>query len=95
MSDDYARDLEVLRNELTSYSKELTIKPWFIALSKTDTADEETLSRIADFSSESDATVLSFSSVSGIGVTELKDEMWRQIQKVEKSEENDVTAAGN
>jgi GTP-binding protein len=79
MSDDYPSDIDVLRNELTSYSGELSAKPWFIAVSKTDTADEDTRERIAELASAYEVPVLSFSSVSQEGINALKDMMWRMI----------------
>ena len=86
LSDDYARDVDVLRNELTSYSSELAAKPWFVAFSKTDTADDEIRERLAEFTAQHDGSVLQFSSISGQGVEELKDHMWKQIQDVPQTE---------
>ena len=80
-SDDYPRDLDILRNELSSYSRELARKPWFVAISKMDAADEETAGRIAELQSALDDIVHAFSSVSGEGVTELKDIMWNMISQ--------------
>lgn len=79
MAEDYTRDIEVLRNELRSHSVELAAKPWFVAVSKTDAADEETLERIRTLKSALDVPVYAFSSVSGEGVDALKDAMWQQI----------------
>ncbi|MCB2203610.1 GTPase ObgE [bacterium] len=79
MSTDYPADIDILRHELTNYSQELAMKPWFIAVSKTDVADDETRERIEELSARYDVTVLSFSSVSGEGVSALKDLMWRMI----------------
>lgn len=85
LSEDYSRDLHVLRNELASYSSELAMKPWFAALSKTDVADPETEERMRDFAEGLDVPVYRFSSVSGVGVDALKDAMWRLIQEAESS----------
>ncbi|MDT8322483.1 MAG: GTPase ObgE [Bacteroidota bacterium] len=79
MSEDYPADIEVLRNELSSYSNELAVKPWFIALSKTDTADEEIRERMDELPSRYDVPVVAFSSVSQEGINALKDLMWRMI----------------
>lgn len=86
LTDDYARDVGVLRNELSSYSRELAAKPWFIAFSKTDTADDEIRTRMEEFTTQHDGSVLRFSSISGQGVAELKDHMWKQVQDVQKAE---------
>ncbi|PLX23743.1 MAG: GTPase ObgE [Ignavibacteria bacterium] len=86
LSDDYERDVRVLRNELSSYSRELESKPWFVAFSKTDTADEEINERMAEFISQHDGIVMKFSSISGQGITELKDQMWKLVQDVQRSD---------
>ncbi len=80
-SEDYQRDLEVLRNELASYSNELSKKPWFVAVSKMDTADDEVRARITEFQTAMDVRVHTFSSVSGEGVPELKDLMWKLVEE--------------
>jgi GTPase len=84
--EDYEHDLEVLRNELSSYSGELAAKPWFVAISKMDAADEETRERIAGLQRSIDAEVHAFSSVSGEGVSELKDIMWKMIEQESAAE---------
>ena len=78
-SDDFQRDLDVLRNELASYSGELSHKPWFVASSKMDAADEEARERIEELKSALDVDVHAFSSVSGEGVATLKDKMWTLV----------------
>ena len=85
LSEDYLSDLNILRNELASYSGELSQKPWFAAVSKTDVADPETETRIREFAGNLVVPVYSFSSVSGIGVDALKDAMWRLVQESEES----------
>jgi GTP-binding protein len=79
LCEDFPRDLEVLRNELASYSSELAHKPWVVAISKMDAADDEARARIEEFRAALDVRVHAFSSVSGEGVTELKDLMWKLI----------------
>ncbi len=41
ISDDYEKDYRVLRSELESYSRDLSRKPFIIAMSKMDVVDEE------------------------------------------------------
>lgn len=89
-SDDYLRDLEVLRNELSSYSSELARKPWIIAISKMDAADEEARDRVAQLAGQIDTVVCAFSSVSGEGVAQLKDIMWELIARESASPEADT-----
>ena len=88
-SDDYLRDLEVLRNELSSYSSELAGKPWIIAISKMDSADEEARDRVEQLAGQIDTVVCAFSSVSGEGVAQLKDIMWELIARESASPEAD------
>ena len=88
-SDDYLRDLEVLRNELSSYSSELAGKPWIIAISKMDAADEEARDRVEQLAGQIDTVVCAFSSVSGEGVAQLKDIMWELIARESASPEAD------
>ena len=85
LSEDYLRDLKILRNELSSYSGELARKPWFVAVSKTDIADPDMEKRIHDFAREIDTPVYRFSAVSGAGVDALKDAMWLIMQEAEES----------
>ncbi|MBR9975698.1 MAG: GTPase ObgE [Bacteroidetes bacterium] len=90
-SDDYLRDLNVLRNELSSYSSELSHKPWLMAISKMDAADDETRDRIQALQDELGVSVHAFSSVSGEGVPELKDIMWKMIKsEIGSAEEHDT-----
>ena len=79
LTEDYAEEVKVLRNELSSYSKELRSKPWFIAVSKIDIADEDTQKKIHELTDSLEVPVLAFSSVSQEGIPALKDMMWRMI----------------
>jgi GTPase len=76
LSEDYGRDVEVLRAELNAHSSELTAKDFVIAISKIDAADEEILARIDDFATGMELPVLRFSSISGQGLPELLNAMW-------------------
>jgi GTPase len=86
LSDDYLRDVKILRNELASYSSDLESKPWFPCISKTDVAEDDMLERIEELSANLDMTVLGFSSVSGENLDRLKDAMWSSIT-VEREKE--------
>lgn len=79
LSDDYLRDIRVLRNELASYSAELEKKPWFPCISKIDVAEPDMPERIAELSQSLGMSVLAFSSVSGENLDRLKDAMWAAI----------------
>ncbi|MBE0645009.1 MAG: GTPase ObgE [Bacteroidetes bacterium] len=88
-SNDFESDLAVLRNELSSYSGELSRKPWFVAISKMDSADEDSRQRVEDLKASLDVDVHAFSSVSGEGVSALKDKMWNLVGVQTASEFNE------
>jgi len=85
-SEDYASDLAILRNELSSYSDELASKPWFIGLSKIDAAPEDLEQRAAELSAAVDVLVHPFSSVSGEHLEQLKDLLWIRISTAREGE---------
>ncbi|MBR9976828.1 MAG: GTPase ObgE, partial [Bacteroidetes bacterium] len=79
-SDDYSSDIQILRNELSSHSGELADKPWFICISKMDIADEDAERRIRELRAQLPVRIQEFSAVSGQGLPELKDVMWKMIE---------------
>jgi GTPase len=79
LSDDFQRDVAVLRNELAMYSRLLEQKPWFPCISKLDVADEHIEERMSMLSNELGLQVFAFSSVSGENLDRLKDSMWEAI----------------
>ena len=81
MSEDYWKVYEVLRNELASYSSELAAKPMLLAITKTDSADDEASARMDDFERELGHPLLRFSSISGEGMEHLLDALWPLIQE--------------
>lgn len=89
LSDDFSRDIGILRGELAMYSKLLEQKPWFPCISKKDAADDDLESRIASLSQELGKPVLAFSSVSGENLERLKDAMWEAI-RVERDHDSTV-----
>jgi GTP-binding protein len=91
-SGDYEEDLRVLRNELSSYSDELKKKPWFVAISKTDAAAPADRERIVELQRTMDVPVAAFSSVSGDGLSALKDMMWDMIMGADPVSPDDSDA---
>ncbi|MCU4176322.1 GTPase ObgE [Carboxylicivirga sp. N1Y90] len=76
-ADDIKKEYEILLNELTQYNPELLDKERILAISKTDMLDDELKAEI-----ESDLPDLPYvfiSSVANIGVTELKDMIWKSL----------------
>src|SRR5574344_1929070 len=77
-SDDIAKEYEILRNELAVYHPELVDKQHILAISKSDMLDEELMEQMRAELPQ-DVRCVFFSSVSGMGLTELKDILWEEI----------------
>ena len=80
---DIKKDFDILRNELIAFNPELIDKNFMIALSKCDLLDDELKSEYALEMKEAfgDIPHLMISSVSQMGMMELKDVLWRLINK--------------
>ena len=77
-SKDIAAALKVLVNELKEYSPELLDKERLLAISKCDMLDPEMIEQLrAEVPKEIDHVMIS--SVSGLGLEELKDKIWRKL----------------
>ena len=85
-SDDIKRDYEILLKEVKEFNPELADKSRVLAISKCDMLDDELREEIAKELPEGIPTVF-ISAVTGQGLTELKDLLWREIN----SEENLAT----
>jgi obg family GTPase cgtA len=81
-SKDIVEEYHVLLNELSEYNPELLDKERLIAISKSDMLDEELTEAIkVDIKDKLEGTPFLFiSSVSGKGITQLKDKLWAMIQ---------------
>lgn len=77
-SNDIKKDYEILLNELREFNPELMDKNRILAISKSDMLDDELREEIAKELPEGVPTVF-ISSVTGYGLTELKDMLWREI----------------
>ena len=77
-SNDIAADLEVLINELKEYSPELLDKERLLAITKCDMLDAGMIEQLRE---EIPAGIhhVMISSVSGLGLEELKDGIWRKL----------------
>ncbi len=78
-SDDHKKELSILFNELKEYNAELLDKKFIIAVSKSDMLDEELKTAIAK-ELPKNIPHLFISSVSGKGLQELKDLLWKELQ---------------
>ena len=77
-SDDIVRDYEILLGELTMYNPELLDKGRLLAVTKCDMLDEELMEHVREILPEGIDAML-VSSVSGMGIAELKDELWSRL----------------
>lgn len=77
-ADDIKKEYEVLLHELREFNPDLEIKNRVLAISKSDMLDEELRAEIAATLPE-DVPHIFISAVSGMGITELKDMLWREI----------------
>lgn len=78
-SDDHARELEILTNELEQYNPDLLHKKILIAISKSDMLDDE-LKREISATLPSHIPHMFISSVANQGLDKLKDELWLALQ---------------
>ncbi|MCX6313456.1 MAG: GTPase ObgE [Sphingobacteriales bacterium] len=77
-SKDHKKEFEILRNELEEYNPEMLQKDFVIAVSKTDMLDEELKTAIQK-ELPSNIPHIFISSVTGLGLPELKDLLWKTL----------------
>jgi GTP-binding protein len=78
-SDNIAKEYQILLNELEKFNTELLDKKRLLAISKSDMLDEELISEMKEELPEGVETIF-ISSVSGKGITELKDKIWSSFE---------------
>lgn len=79
-TEDIRKSYNILLNELKSYNPELMTKQRILAITKSDMLDEELISQMQKDLPE-DLRTIFISSVSGLGLTQLKDMLWEEINK--------------
>ena len=83
ITEDIRKEYEILLSELEKYNPQLLTKARILAISKCDIADPEmdldTL--VKQLSADLQIPVITFSSASGMGITELKDMLWEELNK--------------
>lgn len=89
-SDDIKKDYEILLNELKEFNPELGDKGRVLAISKSDLLDEELREEISKDLPEGIPTVF-ISAVTGQGLTELKDLLWREINSEDNKAKTTLT----
>ena len=87
---DIIKEYKILLNELDQFNPELLHKKRVLAISKCDMLDEELLSEMKKdinkrFKEKKTVPVLYFSSHTTAGLTELKDELWKQLNSKENA----------
>ena len=87
-SADIKKDYEILRHELHEFNPDLSDKSRVLAITKSDMLDDELREELARELPD-DVPAVFISSVTGQGLTELKDLLWREIN----SEDNKVKGA--
>ena len=79
-ADDIRKEYEILLNELARYNPELMGKSRVLAITKSDLLDEELTEALAEDLPE-DVPHRFISSVTGQGITELKDLLWHELNR--------------
>ena len=84
-SDDIEKEYNILLSELEKYNPQLLTKARLLAISKCDVLTDEDLAKIqkqADkLTKKLGLPVLLFSSISGMGINQLKDALWEELNK--------------
>jgi GTP-binding protein len=77
-SEDHFQEFKILENELKEYNPELLDKDFIISISKADLLDEELRKEISAEFPENKQPIF-FSGVTGEGLMELKDVIWKHL----------------
>ena len=94
ITEDIKKEYEILLTELEKYNPQLLTKARILAISKCDIADPEIdLDQLTkQLANELGISVITFSSASGMGITELKDMLWEELNK-EQNQVIDISHA--
>ncbi len=84
-SEDIAKEYGILLSELEKYNPQLLTKARLLAISKCDVLTEEESDKLQKeaklLSKQLELPVLLFSSISGMGLSDLKDALWEELNK--------------
>ena len=90
-ADDIKAQYDILVGELERFNPQLSDKPRVLAISKSDMLDEELMKEIESTLPEGVPHIF-ISAVTGMGLTELKDMLWREItDERNRIEDNPIT----
>lgn len=83
ITENIKKEYEILLSELEKYNPQLLTKARILAISKCDIADSDIdLNKLTrQLSDELDIPVICFSSANNMGITELKDMLWEELNK--------------
>ena len=79
-TDDIRKEYEILSNELEKYNPDLLDKPRVLAITKSDLLDDELIEALSEDLPEG-IPRLFISAVVGMGITELKDLLWKALNE--------------
>ena len=77
-TDDIKKEYELLLNELEQFNPDMLTKHRVLAVTKCDLLDEELMDMLRE-TLPNDLPVVFISSVTGLGIQELKDILWREL----------------
>ena len=77
-TDDIKREYEILLNELRQFNPEMLDKHRVLAVTKCDLLDDELIEMLRETLPD-DLSVVFISAVTGYGLEELKDVLWREL----------------
>jgi GTP-binding protein len=89
-ADDITKEYEILLNELRTFNPEMLDKQRVLAITKSDMLDQELIDEIEPTLPDNIPHVF-ISSVTGLGISELKDMLWTELNK----ESNRIEAAAS
>ena len=79
-ADDIKREYGILHNELVKYNPDLLDKRRVLAITKSDMLDDELIAALGEELPEGIPHVF-ISSITGLGITELKDLLWKELNR--------------
>ena len=89
-TDDITREYELLLNELRQFNPDMLSKHRVLAVTKCDLLDEELMDMLRDTLPD-DLPVVFISSVTGLGIQQLKDTLWNELNS-ESNKLQSITA---
>jgi GTP-binding protein len=78
-SENIRKEYKILLNELEQFNPELTDKARILAITKCDLLDSNSLKKLQKRKMP-DIPVVFISSLNGMGIPQMKDEIWKSLQ---------------